>query len=168
MSTFLGIPYGPDHPMSPMEYEIYHNPIYTIGAAFFAGILFSPWSFGIIYYLLFLIIWELLFYGWCNYKNVFWNWQIRLSIVLAALFGFLLGRTMINEDDHAGSVKEFKCRMNRYLKNVGWIKDDDKNDKKDNIDSDDYINSEDTTDSNHIVESSLISSSVYDSTDMSS
>lgn len=64
------------------------------------------------FYFIFLLIWSIAYYFYSYYHGKDYYWDVQLGLFVASLFGFLLGRTIIEEDDHDASVKEFgyKCR----------------------------------------------------------
>lgn len=93
--------------------DLYEDPMYWLGAAFFSGFLFSGWSWGILYVLVFLIIYEIGYYVYCSaYKGLEeYSFMIRIGLVAGALMGFLIGRAIIEEDDHEESIREFRNRF---------------------------------------------------------
>ncbi len=93
---------------SIMAKDIYEDPMYWLGAAFFSGFLFASWSWGILYLLSFLIVYEIFYCIYCRYKNnKEWGLQIRIGIVAGTLMGFLIGRNITEDDDHKKSIDEF-------------------------------------------------------------
>ena len=107
--------------LNKLNCEIYNNPNYTILMALITGILFSAISWGIIYVILFLIIWEILYYGYLNVNNKEWDFLFRVTVILAALLGFLYGRALHDDDDHYEDCNKFKEDVNNYGKNFGWF-----------------------------------------------
>jgi hypothetical protein len=58
--------------------------------SFMIGVLFSPWSRGLLYFLLFAIVLEIFYYmkeKWCPFH--------RVGLFFSALLGFILGRLLI-------------------------------------------------------------------------
>jgi len=99
-----------------MNKDLNEDPMYWLGASFFSGFLFSSWSWGILYLLVFLIIWEIGYYIYCcNYKGLDkYSFMIRIGIVAGALMGFLIARGIIEDDDHGKSMNEFWDSISRY------------------------------------------------------
>ena len=97
-----------------MNQDIYEDPMYWLGAAFFSGFLFATWSWGILYLLSFLILYEIGYYIYCySYKGLDdYSLMIRSGIAAGAFMGFLIGRAIIEEDDHEKSIKDFRHRFN--------------------------------------------------------
>jgi len=95
-----------------MATEINNDPLYWTGASFMAGILFSSLSWGIVFYFIFLLIWSIAYYFYSYYHGKVYYWDVQIGLFIASLFGFLIGRAIIEEDDHDDSIKEFgyKCR----------------------------------------------------------
>lgn len=68
-----------------------YSPMAQIVLSFFTGVLLSPWSYGFIFLLIFIVIWE-----------IWWIWYLRLEyitrierplVIIAAFLGWLVGRT---------------------------------------------------------------------------
>ena len=95
-----------------MSYEINNDPMYWLGAAFFSGFLFAGWSWGIVYIIMFILFYEIGYYFYCSYKNKTWDPIIRLGMAAGALMGFLIGRNIIEDDDHEKNIRDF---YNNYL-----------------------------------------------------
>lgn len=96
-----------------MRQDINEDPMYWTGAAFFSGVLFSTWSWGILYLLTFLLIYEIGYYIYCYSfsKMDQYDLMIRIGIVAGAFMGFLIGRNITETDDHEESIKEFRNRF---------------------------------------------------------
>ncbi len=108
--------YSCNHMMCHMNKDINEDPMYWLGSSFFSGVLFSYWSWGILYLLAFLIIRELAYYLYCYaYKGLtYYDLMIRIGIVSGALMGFLIGRAITENDDHEKSIEEFWGSVRRY------------------------------------------------------
>ena len=92
-----------------MDKDLNEDPMYWTGAAFFSGFLFSTWSWGIVYLVLFLVIYEILYYGYCrcfgNMSN--YSLMIRIGLVAGVFMGFLMGRVITNQADHDENIRQF-------------------------------------------------------------
>lgn len=99
-----------DYMLCRMKRDINEDPAYSLGAAFFSGFLFSSWSMGIVYVILFLIAYEVFYFTFCCYKKSTWNLLERIGIVAGAFMGFLIGRAIIEEDDHLKSIRDFRYK----------------------------------------------------------
>lgn len=98
--------------MCRMRKDLDTDPMYWLGGAFFSGFLFSAWSWGILYLLSFLIVYEIGYFSYCYYNGLQkYNLMIRLGIVAGTLLGFLIGRAIIEDDDHEASIQEFRNRF---------------------------------------------------------
>ena len=88
--------------------DLWHDPIYALLAAVMGGILFAGFSWGFVYFLIFLFIWEILYWIYTGYDDTkIWSPQIRVGLVLGALFGFIVGRTFHNCDDFRKDYNDF-------------------------------------------------------------
>lgn len=96
--------------MCRMKQDLYEDPQYWLGASFFSGFLFAAWSWGILYLIAFLMVWEIGYYMYSYSSNNLDNYSfmIRLGLVAGALMGFLIGRAIIEMDDHEKSIQEFR------------------------------------------------------------
>lgn len=105
-----------DHMMCRMKHDIDEDPMYWIGAAFFSGILFSTWSWGIVYLLVFLLLTEMICYIYYREYKKPYDIQIRIGMLFGAIMGFLIGRAITENDDHKGSINEFWDNANYYCR----------------------------------------------------
>lgn len=98
-----------NHMSCRMERDLNADPMYWLGASFFSGFLFAEWSWGILYLLVFLIIWEIGYYIYSYAYRGFndYYFVIRIGIVAGSIMGFLIGRAITQNDDHEKSIREF-------------------------------------------------------------
>lgn len=67
------------------------------------GILFGPYSWGLFYLLLFIIIYELIIFILTKGNPKYWNHEVRAGIIMASIFGWLIGRELTLKDcSHRG------------------------------------------------------------------
>lgn len=69
--------------------------------SFAFGVLLSPLSFGLLWYLLFIFTYEILYF--CTTHHEYWNFYTRAAVIITAIFGWIVGRsvrgvTIIDED----------------------------------------------------------------------
>lgn len=107
--------------MEAVNCFINNDPMAVVLISFMTGLLFSAVSWGLIYVLLFLIIWEILYYGYLNANDRAWGFDHRITVIMAALLGFLLGRFFHDDDDHFSSCSEFKDDVNKYGDDFAWF-----------------------------------------------
>tara|TARA_R110001599_G_scaffold130823_3_gene306274 strand:- start:271 stop:603 length:333 start_codon:yes stop_codon:yes gene_type:complete len=107
--------------LSKLSCAIENEPGYSFIMSFILGILFSEISFGLVYVILFLILWEFLYFAYlhANYKR--WHLIDRVLIILGAVLGFLLGRFLHEDDDHAKDFDKFQNDYEYYGKQFGWF-----------------------------------------------
>ena len=106
--------------LSKLNCDINNDPNYTVLMSLIVGILFSGISWGLVYVILFLILWEILYFGYLDSNGKVWNLNSRVTIILAALLGFIYGRALLGEDDHYEDYKDFHKNMEYYGKEFEW------------------------------------------------
>jgi len=74
----------------------YASPLALILGSLCIGILLSPFGSGVFFLALFLIIWEVLFYGYCLYNQYDWCAPVRITALLAYVLGWIIGRSVTN------------------------------------------------------------------------
>jgi len=107
-----------------MEYinnEIDNNPGYTAISSMIIGILFSGVSFGLVYVIIFILLWEFLYFGYLDCNNKKYNVEDRIIIALSGIMGFLLGRFLHSDDDHYEEFRKFQNVYEYYKKEFGWF-----------------------------------------------
>ena len=84
-----------------------YTPLVQVITAFSLGVIFSPWTFGIIVLLFLLLIYELVIYTGTQGNPGYWNFGFRGGIILAYLAGFVIGRSLLRTADtlHGKSEK---------------------------------------------------------------
>ncbi len=71
---------------------------YALGLTFMIGILLSPWSAGVLFFLLFAVAAELYYYY--RYRNtIYWDHGIRLGLFCAGFLGWLMGREISGDHE---------------------------------------------------------------------
>jgi len=98
-----------------------NDPQYSIIASFIIGILFSGISFGLAYVIVFIILWELLYYIYLDSNNRQYNGEVRLLMALYGIAGFLLGRFLHDDDDHYEEFIKFQNDYDYYGRECGWF-----------------------------------------------
>lgn len=71
-----------------------YTPMAQIIVAFVWGVLLSPWSSGLFFLLLFIIVYEILYYVFTHGIPPYYNLFIRTGIIYSSIFGYILGRTL--------------------------------------------------------------------------
>ena len=106
--------------MEDLNWVIENDPGIVVIMSFISGILFSNITYGLAYLIIFLLIWEILYFGYLDCNNKSWLLFDRVLIFLGAILGFLLGRFMHDNDDHGGDFQKFKNNCKYYAKDFGW------------------------------------------------
>ena len=77
----------------------FKNPKYTqlmqIIVAFALGVIFSPFSYGLIYLLIYLLIYEIIYLIFTQACYPYWGIVFRLAVVSASIYGWIIGRTIV-------------------------------------------------------------------------
>lgn len=66
-----------------------------IVTAFSMGLILGPLSTSLLFKLIFIIVYEIILYYYT--KHLKWSFYIRLAITCAGLYGYFLGKWLINE-----------------------------------------------------------------------
>ena len=85
------------YPDSVSEW-LYGNELLQIVFAFTLALTLSPWSYGIVLFFIFLVVWEILYYVSVNGTKPYWFFEVRLAIVAASFLGWLVGRELTEKD----------------------------------------------------------------------
>lgn len=107
--------------MNELNRFINNDPNAIVLMGFFSGLLFSSISWGIIYVILFLILWEILYFGYLDANGKPWDMDYRVTVVMAALLGYLTGAFFHDADDHYNSLTKFRDDCDHYGKECGWF-----------------------------------------------
>jgi len=106
--------------MESLNWSIENDPGIVVIMSLIWGILFSNITYGLAYLILFLLIWEILYFGYLDCNDKKWVLFDRILVFLAAILGFMLGRFMHDNDDHGEDFNKFKDSCSHYLKDFGW------------------------------------------------
>ena len=97
------------------------EPGYTFIMSVIVGILFSGISFGLVYVILFIVLWEIFYFLYTDSKNMVYTGEDRLLFALGSIMGFLLGRFMHDDDDHYKEYKKFRNDYDKCGDACGWF-----------------------------------------------
>ena len=98
-----------------------NDPQYSIISSFIIGILFSGISFGLVYVIIFILLWEIFYYAYVDCNNRQYPGEKRLLMALYGIAGFLLGRFMLDQDDHNKDFEKFQNDYHYYGREFGWF-----------------------------------------------
>jgi hypothetical protein len=86
-------------PTIPKTVQFFTNPscpaIGKYVIAFVGGFVFAPWSWGLVYFLIFLLLYEIFIYYLCRKYSQCWDKEVRLGIIVFSVLGFILGRILV-------------------------------------------------------------------------
>ncbi len=74
------------------EFSRSFTPLSEVLISFSMGVLLSPISFGLFWFLLFLIIYEVIYY--CLVHKAFWDSNTRACVVIYSILGWIVGRSV--------------------------------------------------------------------------
>jgi hypothetical protein len=97
------------------------EPGYTLVMSIIIGILFSGISFGLVYVILFIVLWEILYFLYSDAKHMVYSSEDRLLFALGSIMGFLLGRFMHDNDNHYKEYRKFRKDYDKFGDNCGWF-----------------------------------------------
>lgn len=97
--------YNPDICLQPIANWVHHwfcnekyTPMAQVVVALVWGILLSPWSSGLFFLIVFIIIYEIMVYLFTradpNYYDVF----VRTTVICSTILGYILGRTLSGDE----------------------------------------------------------------------
>lgn len=75
-----------------------NTPMAQVILAFAFGVLLSPWSSGLFFLTIFIIINEILFYVFTKGDPRYYNVFVRTGVIYASILGFILGRTLSGDE----------------------------------------------------------------------
>lgn len=62
--------------------------------SFCFGILLSPWSSGLFFLMIYIIIYEILYYIFTKGDPMFYSVFVRTGVIYASILGYIVGRTL--------------------------------------------------------------------------
>lgn len=89
------------------------NDLVQLILAFTLGILLSPWSYGLLYFLLFLIAYEIVLVYMTEAQVPYWRIETRLGVIAASILGFIIGRVLVGFPDHGLTHKPKRNKQKR-------------------------------------------------------
>lgn len=105
--------------MESIHNFVTNDPNSFVIISFCLGFILNQLNWGIVYLILFLIFWEILYILFLDCNDRCWNFQYRITIILAGILGFLVGRFLHGDDDHFGACKDFCKDIKKYREDCG-------------------------------------------------
>lgn len=94
---------------------IENDPNFQIASAILMGFLLSGISWGFVYVILFLIIWEIGYFAYTDCNDKEYDLLFRVTLALAAFLGYLAGRNFHDMDDHYQDCCDFFQHCKYYF-----------------------------------------------------
>ena len=85
--------------------------------AFGVTLVFAPWGYGITYFLLFALIFEVVFFCRCET----YPFKDRLGALCASILGWLLGRLLMEETRDENIMEDVTTRIREIKNSIGFI-----------------------------------------------
>lgn len=74
------------------------TPMAQILVSLVWGVLLSPWSSGLFFLVIFIIIYEILYYIFTRGNPLYYNIFTRTGVIYCSIFGYILGRTLSGDN----------------------------------------------------------------------
>ena len=74
--------------------NINYSPMAQFIISIIWGILLSPWSSGLFFLVVFILVYEILYYVFTKGNPLYYNVFVRTSVIYGSIFGYILGRTV--------------------------------------------------------------------------
>ena len=84
---------------TPLGRYGYGSVVFQIIVTFVIGLVFAPFSYGFIYFLLFWFFWVLLYSLTVNFQFPMWRVFTLFGIFMVGVLGFIIGRIMIGDEN---------------------------------------------------------------------
>lgn len=75
-----------------------YTPMAQLFIALVWGVLLSPWASGLFFLFFFIIVYEILFYVFTQGDPRYYNVFVRVGVIYASIFGYILGRTLSGDE----------------------------------------------------------------------
>lgn len=75
-----------------------YTPMAQVIVSLVWGILLSPWSSGLFFLIVFIIIYEIMYYLFTRGDPKYYDVFVRTAVICAAVLGYILGRTLSGDD----------------------------------------------------------------------
>jgi len=75
-----------------------YTPMAQVLIALIWGVLLSPWASGLFFLFFFIIVYEILYYIFTRGDPKYYNVFVRVGVIYASIFGYILGRTLSGDE----------------------------------------------------------------------
>ena len=103
------------------DFKSKYTPALQLLVAFAFSLILAPLSYGIVYFIIFLIVYEIALAWWNSWRVL---WQMRLAVLAVSVFGFLIGRLLVWDDNPLEQMTSFSIsdEWSKLLQLIGWSK----------------------------------------------
>ena len=81
------------------DYLCSNNVLTSIFASFIFAMIFAPWTYGVFWLVIYILVWEIGIYFLSLRYPGCWNIFARAAIIFSSILGFIVGRTVTNDGD---------------------------------------------------------------------
>lgn len=75
-----------------------NTPMFQVITSFTFGVILSPWSSGLFFLTIFIILYEIFFYIFTHGDQRYYDSFTRCGVICASLLGFIVGRTLSGDE----------------------------------------------------------------------
>lgn len=75
-----------------------YSPVFQYISAFVLGVLVAPWSSGLFFLIVFIIVYELAYYTYTHGNPKYYSAEVRAGVILASVLGWIMGRAVSDDN----------------------------------------------------------------------
>ena len=84
-----------------------YSPVAQTIFSFTIGVLISPWSSGLFFLIVFIIVYDILLYIFCHGHPRYYDVFTRAGVILGSILGWIIGRTISGDEILKPGVPDF-------------------------------------------------------------
>lgn len=75
--------------------NLYYTELVQLIFAFSLGVIFAPFSYGPLLFIIYLLLYEFIYAYFTNTEYPYWRLFFRVAVVMTSVFGWIIGRTIV-------------------------------------------------------------------------
>lgn len=91
-----------------------NTPMVQIITSVVFGMFLAPWASGLFFLVVFIMIYEILVYLFTHGEPPYYNLFVRVAVICASIFGYILGRTISGDEILCPGVPEVNSMMTYF------------------------------------------------------